>query len=79
MPNHPTANPPSSIPMIKTIPAQPLKAWGEATVVTHSSPTFEVCNSNPKPYVGNLVVAYQWSTVNSTEPGLTVCTAFLSL
>ena len=27
-------------------------------VVTHSAPTSEVCGSNPRPYVGKLVVAY---------------------
>ena len=37
-------------------------------VVTHSPPTSEVCGSNPAPYVGKLVVAYQWSAVYSTEP-----------
>ena len=30
------------------------------TVVTHSPPTSEVGGSNTKPYVGKLVVAYQW-------------------
>ena len=28
------------------------------TVVTHSPPTAEVSNANPRPYVGKLMVAY---------------------
>ena len=50
---------------------------GEGTVVTHSPPTSEIGGSNLGPYVGNLVVAYQWSAVYSTEPSPTVCTGFL--
>ena len=46
-------------------------------VVTHLPPTTEVCSSKPGPYVGKLVVAYQWLTVYITEPLLTVCTGFL--
>ena len=43
--------------------------WGHGgAVVIHSPPTFEVCCSNPGPYVGMLVVVYQWSAVYSTEP-----------
>ena len=38
------------------------------SVVTHLPPTSEVSSSNPRPYVGNLVVAYRWSAVYSTEP-----------
>ena len=33
-------------------------------VVTHSPPTSEVGGSHPGPYVGKLVVAYQWLVVN---------------
>ena len=36
-------------------------------VVTHSPPTSEVCSSNPRPYVGKLVVAYRMSAIYSTE------------
>ena len=32
-------------------------------VVTHLAPTFEVCGSKSEPYVGKLVVVYQWSAV----------------
>ena len=46
-------------------------------MVTHSSPTSEADCSNRGPYVGKLVVAYQWPTVYSTEPWPTVCTGFL--
>ena len=46
-------------------------------VVTHLPPASEVSNSNPGPYVGKLGVAYQWSTIYSTEPLQTVCTGFL--
>ena len=49
----------------------------DGTVVTHSPPTSEVRGSNPGPYVGKLVVAYQWWAVYSTEPLSTVCTGFL--
>ena len=42
--------------------------WGHGgAVVTHSPPTSEVSGSNPEPYVGKLVVSYQWSAVYSTE------------
>ena len=37
-------------------------------MVTHWPPTSEMGGSNPGPYVGKLVVAYQWSAVYSTEP-----------
>ena len=37
-------------------------------VVTHSPVTYEVGGSNPRPYVGNLVVVYRWSAIYSTEP-----------
>ena len=37
-------------------------------VVAHSPPTSEVCGSNPRPYVGKLLVAFQWLAVYSTEP-----------
>ena len=37
-------------------------------VVTHSPPTPEVCRSNPRPYVGKLVVADHWSAAYGTEP-----------
>ena len=37
-------------------------------VVTHSPPASEVSWSNPRPYVGKLVVSYQWSAVYSREP-----------
>ena len=37
-------------------------------VATRLPPTSEVGGSNPRPYVGNLVVAYGWSGVYSTEP-----------
>ena len=40
----------------------------EGAVVTHLPPTSEVGGSNPRPYVGKLVVAYRWSVVYSTEP-----------
>ena len=46
-------------------------------VVTHLPPTSEVSGSNPGPYVGKLVVTYQWSTVYSAEPLPTVWTGFL--
>ena len=36
------------------------------TLVTHSPPTSEVGGSNPEPYVGKMVVSYQWSAVYST-------------
>ena len=39
--------------------------------------TSEVSGSNPRPYVGKLVVAYRWSEVYSTEPWPIVCTGFL--
>ena len=29
-------------------------------MVTHTPPTSEVSFSNPRPYVGKLVLAYQW-------------------
>ena len=38
------------------------------TVVKHLPPTSEDGGSNPGPYVGKLVVAYQWSAVYSTQP-----------
>ena len=31
----------------------------DGVVVTHSTPTSEVGSSNPRPYVGKLVIAYQ--------------------
>ena len=37
-------------------------------VVTHSPLTSDFVGSNPGPYVGKLVIAYQWSAVCSTEP-----------
>ena len=37
-------------------------------VVTHSPPTSEAGGSNPKPYVGKMVVSYKWLAVYSTEP-----------
>ena len=37
-------------------------------VVTHSPANSEVGGSNPGPYVGKLVVAYQWWAVYSSEP-----------
>ena len=40
---------------------------GGGTVVKQSSPTYEVSISNPEPYVGELVVSYQWSAVYGTE------------
>ena len=40
----------------------------DGAVVTHSPPTSEVSGSNPRPYLGNLVVAYRWSAVYSIEP-----------
>ena len=43
------------------------KSHGGA-VVTHSLPNSEDGGSNPRPYVGRLGVAYQWSAVYSTEP-----------
>ena len=43
---------------------------------THSPPTYEVGGSNPKPYEGQLIVAYRWSAVYSTEPVLTLFTGF---
>ena len=36
--------------------------------VAHSHPTSEVGSSNPRPYVGKLVIAYQCLAVYSTEP-----------
>ena len=54
----------------------PLKHHGD-TVVTHSPPTSEDVGSNPGPYMGKLVVAYQWSAVYSTEPSN--CMYWLSL
>ena len=36
-------------------------------MVTHLPPTSEVGGLNAGPYVGKLVVAYQWSAVYSTE------------
>ena len=45
-------------------------------VVTLWPPTSEVGGSNPRPFVGKLVIAYQWSAVYSTEPSPTVCTGF---
>ena len=38
------------------------------TLVTHSPPTSEVSSSNPKPYVGKMIVSHRWSAVYSTEP-----------
>ena len=35
-------------------------------LVTHSPPTSEVGGSNTEPYVGKLIVAYQWLVVYST-------------
>ena len=37
-------------------------------VVTQFPPISEVGSSNPKPYVGQLVVAYRWSAIYSTQP-----------
>ena len=47
-------------------------------VIGNFRATSEVGSSNPKPYVGKLVVAYRWSAVYSTEPWPTVCPGFLS-
>ena len=38
------------------------------TVVKHLASTSEVGGSHPGPYVGKLVIAYEWSAVYSTEP-----------
>ena len=38
------------------------------TVVTHLPLTSETRSSNPGPYTGKLVVAYQWLAVYSAEP-----------
>ena len=46
----------------------PVHFTSGVTVVTQSPLTSEVGGSNPGPYVGTLVVAYQWSVVYSTEP-----------
>ena len=35
---------------------------------TQSTPISEVGDSNPRPYVEKLVVAYRWSAVYSTKP-----------
>ena len=41
--------------------------WGQSdTVVTQSPPTSEVGGSNPGPYAGNLIVAYEWLAVYRT-------------
>ena len=45
-------------------------------MVTHLPPTSKVNGSNPRPYVGKLVVAYRWSAVYSTVH-TTVCAGFL--
>ena len=45
----------------------PIRVHG-GTVLTHSPPTSEVGGSNPGPYVGKLVIAYQWSALYRTEP-----------
>ena len=45
-----------------------LKAGHSGAVVTHLPSTSEICGSNPGPYVGNLVVAYQWLALYGTEP-----------
>ena len=37
-------------------------------VVTHLPPTSKVGSSNPGPFGGKSVVAYQWSAVYITEP-----------
>ena len=37
-------------------------------VVTHSPSTSKVSSSNPRSYLGKLVVAYRWWEVYSTEP-----------
>ena len=49
------------------------------TVAIHSPSTSEVGGSNPGPYVGQQVVAYQWSAVYSTEPTPTIHTLFSAL
>ena len=35
--------------------------------LVHPPPTSEVGGSNPKPYLGKMVVSYQWLPVYSTE------------
>ena len=55
----------------RAIPMYPKQKTGDtkmATVVTHSPPTSEVGSSILRPYVGKLVIAYQWLAVYSTEP-----------
>ena len=46
-------------------------------MVAYSIPTSEVGGSNPRPYVGKLVVSYRWLAVYSTESLPTVCNDFL--
>ena len=43
-------------------------AWVVQCKHTGLPPRSEVSGSSPGPYVGKLVVAYQWSAVYSTEP-----------
>ena len=38
------------------------------SVVTRPPPTSEVLGSQPRPYVGKLVVDHRWSAVYSSEP-----------
>ena len=38
------------------------------TVITYLPPTSETFGSNPRPYMGKFVDAYQWLAVCSTEP-----------
>ena len=45
-------------------------------VVIHSPSTPKVCHSI-RPYVGKLVVAYQWLVAYGTEPCTTVCAGYL--
>ena len=47
------------------------------SVIIHSPPVSEVGSSNPGPYVGKVVVAYQWPGVYSKELGPTIYTGFI--
>ena len=50
-----------------TIVSEPSQGHGGAVVIP-LPPTSEVGGSNPGPYVGKLVVTYQWLAVNNAEP-----------
>ena len=55
--------------IITVIMLMTFKRRGHAgTVVTHLPPTSEVGTPNSEPYLGKMVVSYQWSALYKTEP-----------